>query len=495
MNVSFAQYAIFFGVVIVVLAIGFLAYFWRKPKTMDDISEWGIGGRRFGTVVMWFLLGGDLYTAYTLIAVPGLASSSGTLGMFAVTYGIMIYPIVYATMPRLWTVSKKRGYITASDFVKDRFSSKFLALLIALTGVLAELPYIALQIVGIKYVLSALLIPVTLALIIAFLLVAGFTFLSGLRGPALTAIAKDAIIWLSVLVVIIYIPIKLGGFSNMFADAGTISPKTISLPPVLQLGYVTLALGSALALFLYPHAISGTLGSKDSKTIKRNASLLPLYNVLLLFVAILGIAAVVQAGHLYTPSNSSLAFPELIIAEMPSTFTAFIFAAVVVGSIVPASIMALASANLLTRNVYLEYINPNASSGTQTWLSRILVVVVIVAALAFSLVPAASAEIVYLQTMGGAFILQTLPAVYISLYTRKLNKYAAGIGWFAGMSTAVIMLYQLGFGTSLYKNLDFIYVGIFALVVNLIVTGVIMIIFLAIGKVKEEGIIENNEFT
>ncbi|MHB8360035.1 MAG: sodium:solute symporter family protein [Thermoplasmataceae archaeon] len=495
MAVSLAQYAIFFGVVIIVLAIGFLAYFWRKPKTMDDIAEWGIGGRRFGTVVMWFLLGGDLYTAYTLIAVPGLASSSGTLGMFAVTYGIMIYPIVYATMPRLWTVSKKRGYITASDFVKDRFSSKFFALLIALTGVLAELPYIALQIVGIKYVLSALLIPVTIALIIAFLLVAGFTFLSGLRGPALTAIAKDAIIWLSVLVVIIYIPIKLGGFTHMFAAAGAISPKTISLPPVLQLGYVTLALGSALALFLYPHAVSGTLGSKDSRTIKRNASLLPLYNVLLLFVAILGIAAVVQAGHLYTPANSSLAFPDLIIAEMPSTFTAFVFAAVVVGSIVPASIMAIASANLLTRNVYLEYINPNASSGTQTWLSRTLVVVVIIAALAFSLVPAASTEIVYLQTMGGAFILQTLPAVYISLYTRKVNKYAAGLGWFAGMTTAITMLYQLGFGTSLYKNLDFIYVGIFALVVNLIVTGVIMLIFMAMGKVKDEGIIDNNEFT
>ena len=89
----------------------------------------------------------------------------------------------------------------------------------------------------------------------------------------------------------------------------------------------------------------------------------------------------------------------------------------------------------------------------------------------------------------------TLPAVYISLYTRKVNKYAAGLGWFAGMTTAITMLYQLGFGTSLYKNLDFIYVGIFALVVNLIVMGVIMLIFMAMGKVKDEGIIDNNEFT
>ena len=191
--------ALFFGIIIVVLFAGYAAYFWRRPKTMEDISEWGLGGRRFGTVVMWFLLGGDLYTAYTLIAVPGAAATSGIGGgafaMFAITYGIMIYPIVYATMPRMWNVSKRRGYVTASDYVKDRFNSRMLAMLIGLTGVVAEIPYIALQIVGIKFVMSSLAIPAIIGLTIAFLLVAGFTFFSGLRGPALTAIIKDAIIW------------------------------------------------------------------------------------------------------------------------------------------------------------------------------------------------------------------------------------------------------------------------------------------------------------
>ena len=496
MSYTFAltDYVIFFAIVIGVLVAGFLGHFWRKPTTFKDIQEWGIGGSRFGTVVVWFPLGGDLYTAYTLVAVPGLAASSGALGMFAITYGIMIYPIVYATMPRMWNVSKRRGYVTASDYVKDRFNSRMLAMLIGLTGVVAEIPYIALQIVGIKFVMSSLAIPAIIGLTIAFLLVAGFTFFSGLRGPALTAIIKDAIIWAAVIVIVIYVPLKLGGFGHMFSAAAAISPSTVSLSPALELGYVTLALGSALALFLYPHAITGTLGSKSSKTIKRNSALLPLYNVLLLFVAIIGIAAVVQNNGLYSSSTSSLAFPDVILHTFPSAFTAFAFAAVVVGSIVPASIMALASANLLTRNVYLEYINPNASSATQSLLSKVLVIVVIALALAFSFVPAASGEIVYLQTFGGAFILQTLPAVYLSLYTRKMNKYAVGLGWAAGLGTALYALFEIGFKSSLYKPIDFIYVGILSLVVNLAVLAVAMLVVVALKKVREEGIIEDAEF-
>ncbi len=496
------DYGVFFAVVIIALFVGFIAYLWRKPKTMEDIQEWGLGGRRFGTVVVWFLLGGDLYTAYTLIAVPGLAASSGALAMFAITYGIMIYPIVYATMPRLYNVAKKRGYITSSDYVKDRFNSRLLAMLIGLTGVVAELPYIALQIVSISYVLRAMYLPATITLIFAFALVAIFTFVSGLRGPALTAILKDAIIWVAVIAIVIYIPYKLGGFQPIFADASKYfsTPSSSTTPlfvsPTLGLGYTTLALGSALALFLYPHGVTGTLGSKDTKTIKRNASLLPLYNVLLLMVAILGIAAVVVHNGVFSASTSSFAIPYLIRDEFPSLFTSFAYAAIVVGSVVPASIMAIASANLLTRNVYVEYINPNASSKTQSWLSRILVLFVIGASLAFSLIKVASGDIVFLQTLGGAIVLQTLPAIYISLYTRKMSKYSVGLGWLAGIIAIIYGQYLISFsGKAFMPSLyDFMYVGIFGLLVNLLVILVIHGVSMAMGKVKDEGIIDNQEF-
>ena len=135
--------------------LGFAAARWRKGD-LDLLHEWGLGGRRFGTVITWFLVGGDLYTAYTFIAVPALAFGAGALAFFAVPYTIVIYPILFLVFPRLWYVCHKHGYITAGDFVRGRFGNRWLALAITITGIVATMPYIALQLVGIQVVIGAL---------------------------------------------------------------------------------------------------------------------------------------------------------------------------------------------------------------------------------------------------------------------------------------------------------------------------------------------------
>src|ERR1035441_6364580 len=138
-----------------VTIIGFFAGRWRRGD-LDMLHEWGLAGRRFGTLVSWFLIGGDLYTAYTFIAVPALVYAQGALGFFALPYTIIAFPLAMVVMPRLWSVSHARGYITGADFVRGRFQSPLLALAIALTGMLATMPYIALQLVGIQVVIAAL---------------------------------------------------------------------------------------------------------------------------------------------------------------------------------------------------------------------------------------------------------------------------------------------------------------------------------------------------
>src|ERR1700757_1943531 len=135
--------------------LGFAAAHWRRGD-LDQLHEWGLGGRRFGTLITWFLLGGDLYTAYTFIAVPALAFGAGALAFFAVPYTIVIYPFVFVVFPRLWSVARARGYITAADFVRGRYGDRWLALAVALTGILATLPYIALQVVGLEVVIAAM---------------------------------------------------------------------------------------------------------------------------------------------------------------------------------------------------------------------------------------------------------------------------------------------------------------------------------------------------
>src|SRR5579864_5415331 len=172
--------------------LGFAAAHWRKGD-LDLLHEWGLGGRRFGTLITWFLLGGDIYTAYTFIAVPALAFGAGALAFFAVPYTIVIYPILFLVFPRLWHVAHKHNYITAADFVRGRFGNRWLALAVAVTGIVATMPYIALQLLGIQVMIAALGISgsgfaADLPLLIAFGVLAAFTYSSGLRAPASIAV-------------------------------------------------------------------------------------------------------------------------------------------------------------------------------------------------------------------------------------------------------------------------------------------------------------------
>ncbi len=207
--------------------MGFVAARWRAPKDMAHLDEWGLGGRSFGGWITWFLVGGDLYTAYTFVAVPALIFGAGAAGFFAVPYTVIIYPLFFLVLVRLWSVSHRHGFVTPADFVRSRFDSPTLALLIAITGIVATMPYIALQLVGIEAVLKTMGVTGDSALarhlpiIIAFAILAAYTYQSGLRAPALIAFVKDTLIYIVIIVAVIYLPYKLGGWGSIFDAADT----------------------------------------------------------------------------------------------------------------------------------------------------------------------------------------------------------------------------------------------------------------------------------
>src|SRR3954462_14541390 len=156
MNVDVTALTVFIVLFAIVTIVGFAAVRWRRAESLAHLDEWGLGGRSFGGFVTWFLLGGDLYTAYTFVAIPALMYGVGAQGFFAVPYTIIVYPLVFVFAPRLWSVSHRHGYVTPADFVRGRFDSPGLALAIAVTGIVATMPYIALQLVGIEAVLTAM---------------------------------------------------------------------------------------------------------------------------------------------------------------------------------------------------------------------------------------------------------------------------------------------------------------------------------------------------
>jgi len=510
-DVSPVALGVFLFFFLLVTVLGFAAARWRRAESLDSLDEWGLGGRGFGTFVSWFLIGGDIYTAYTFIAVPATLYAGSVVGFFAVPYTIVLYPIIFVFLPRLWSVSHRHGYVTPADFIRGRFDSRPLALAVAVTGLLATMPYIALQLVGIQVVLEVMGLGGSgswfakdLPLFIAFAVLAAYTYASGLRAPALIAFVKDTLIYIVILVAVIYLPTKLGGWDGIFhaatkafdsfnADnakdiaAGTVAGKGIVPPAAAHWAYASLALGSALALFMYPHSLTGVLASKNRSVIRRNAALLPAYSFLLGLLALLGFAAI-AAG--ITVDNPQQSVPALFEKMFPPWFAGVAFAAIAIGALVPAAIMSIAAANLWTRNIYKAFLKPDATPAQEAKQSKLVSLLVKFGALAFVLgLPTQLA--INFQLLGGVWILQTLPALVFGLYTRWFHRTALLVGWATGMVYGTWTAYQVPLpgkpGTHFGGPLSLVpftdtkgYIALTAFALNVVVAVVLTLVFRAL---------------
>lgn len=497
---TFVFVLFFIGVTI----LGFFAARWRRGD-LAHLEEWGLGGRRFGTIVTWFLLGGDLYTAYTFVAVPALVFGAGAMGFFALPYTIVIYPFAFVVFPKLWSVAKRHGYVTSADFVNARYGSRMLALAVAVTGIVATMPYIALQLVGIEVVIGGLGFDTTgfvgdLPLIIAFAILAAYTYTSGLRAPAMIAIVKDLLIYITIGVAIVVIPMKLGGFGHIFS---AVPPAKLLLkaPDATSLNgysaYATLAVGSALALFLYPHSITAILSSSSGNTIRRNMAMLPAYSLVLGLLALLGFMALASGvkdmpefAPYFKAFGPNFAVPALFLHFFPSWFVGVAFAAIGIGALVPAAIMSIAAANLYTRNIHREFVNRNMTHDQETNVAKLVSLIVKVGAVAFILgLPLTYA--IQLQLLGGIWIIQTLPAIVLGLYTRKLDYRGLLVGWAVGIGFGTWMAASQSLKSSIYAlHLGGFaipgYAALWSLAVNVVVAIVVSVIVRALGMSAAE---------
>ena len=513
-DVNGVVFAVFIFLFLLVTVLGFAAARWRRAKSLDSLDEWGLGGRGFGTFIAWFLIGGDIYTAYTFIAVPATLYAGSAVGFFAVPYTIVVYPLIFLFLPRLWSVSHRHGYVTPADFVEGRYDSRPLALAVAVTGILATMPYIALQLVGMQVVLEVMGIGTTtgnwfvkdIPLFIAFIVLAAYTYSSGLRAPALIAFVKDTLIYIVIIVAVIYLPSQLGGWDSIFASAGDsfaafnkenadaiaagdAAPKAMIPPAAAQWAYASLALGSALALFMYPHSVTGVLSTRSRSVIRRNAALLPAYSFLLGLLALLGFVAIAAGVKVANPQQS---VPQLFENEFSPWFAGVAFAAIVIGALVPAAIMSIAAANLWTRNIYKAFINRNATHQQEATQAKLVSLVVKFGALVFVLALSKDFAI-NLQLLGGVWILQTMPAIVIGLYTRWMHRWALMAGWAVGMAWGTWLAYgvkspvQDHFGGPLVNfpgTETKVYIALIAFLLNLLVAVVLTVVFRAM-KVDE----------
>jgi len=482
-STALAVFLFFFALVTI---MGFVAARWRRPATMAHLDEWGLGGRQFGTWITWFLIGGDFYTAYTVIAVPALVYSVGAYGFFALPYTIIVYPFVFAVMPKLWQLAKDTNAVTAADVVRNQYGSRPLESAVAITGVLATMPYIALQLIGMSTAIRALGVRGELPLIAAFVILALYTYSSGLRAPALIAFVKDTMIYIVVIAAVSLIPGKLGGYAAVF-DAADQAFKAkgsggILLAPNQYVAYATLALGSALAAFMYPHTLTGVFASRSAQTIRKNAVMLPAYTLMLGLLALMGYMGHAAALKLSSPND---VVPTLFDTLFPSWFAGFAFAAIAIGALVPAAVMSIGAANLFTRNFWKAYINPEVDPAGEASVAKIASLVVKVGALLVILyLPTQFA--LDLQLLGGLWILQVFPAVVFCLFTQWFLAPALIAGWAVGLIGGTYLswvdglkpLHLVSFG-----DLSFtMYVGLIALAGNIVTAVVVNTVLIGTRK-------------
>ncbi|SAK46560.1 Na+/solute symporter [Caballeronia catudaia] len=471
---------IFIAFFVLVTVVGFFAARWKRGD-LTQLHEWGLGGRQFGVLISWFLVGGDFYTAYTVIAVPALVYSVGAYGFFALPYTIIVYPFVFAVMPKLWKIAHAKNHITGADYVHGEYGGKWFPAAVALTGIVATMPYIALQLVGMQVVIKGLGVTGELPLIVAFVILALYTYTSGLRAPAMIAFVKDIMIYIVVIAAVWLIPLKLGGYAHVFDSADQYfkakgGSTGIILKPGQFTAYASLALGSALAAFMYPHTMTAVLSSSSATTVRKNAIFLPAYTLLLGLIALLGYMAIAAGVHVKSASD---VVPALFGTLFPSWFVGFAAAAIAISALVPAAIMSIGAANLFTRNLWRPLISPDMSPAAEASTAKVASLVVKFGALLF-IVFLPTQYAIDLQLLGGVWILQIFPAIVFTLFTRRLTTPGLFLGWLFGIvlgtglaiSQGLKPVYVVHLGDAAWP----IYIGLIALVLNIVVTFAVSLV-------------------
>ena len=464
------------AVIVAVLLLGLRA---RHGREMD-LEQWSVGGRGFGTILVFVLMAGEIYTTFTFLGGSGFAYGHGAAAFYILSYGCLAYVISYWLLPPIWRYAKQHRLIAQPDFFAHKYDSPALGVLIAVVGIVALIPYLVLQLKGLGIIVDAAAygaISSTVAIWIGAAVVTAYVMVSGVRGSAWTAVVKDTMI-LAVLVFLgIYLPIHYyGGYGVMFDAIRTAKPGFLALRPQGEslVWFDSTVLLTALGFYMWPHTFGSLYTAKEERAFRRNAVLLPLYQIILLFVFFVGFAAILQVPGL-KGADIDLSLLRLSVQSFDPWFVGVIGAAGVLTALAPGSMILMASATLLANTIFRHF-GPQATDATVSRVAKMLVPVIALVSVVFTL--RGGTTIVALLLMGYAFVTQLFPSLVASLLPRNpVTREGAFAGICAGVATVAattlthtnVALLLPGLPEAL-RDLN---IGIVALLLNLLATGVV----------------------
>ena len=435
-----AALLIIFGTIACSAFVGI--YAGRRVKM--DLENWTVGGRRFGSLIIWLLMAGEIYTTFTFLGASGWAYSKGAPTYYIMIYGTLAYTLSFFILPELWKLGKRHGLHTQPDFFIRIYGSRFLGVLVAVVGILSIIPYLQLQLAGLGMIVEVSsngAIPSRLAIILSFVLTCIFVYTSGIRGSAWVSVIKDVMMIVAIGVVGLGVPrIYFGGIGKMFRALIAQKPDHLVFPgaaPTMDtLWVMSTVLLTGMGFYMWPHVFGSAFSAKSDKIIKRNAIIMPFYQIPILLVFMVGFSAFLALPGL---KNGDLAFLELVHKTYPSWFLGFIGAAGAVTAMVPASILVLFASTLLAKNVYQAGFNPSASEAAVMRLSRAMVFVITTTGLIFALfLPNA---LVNLLLIGYDGVSQFFPGVVLGLFWKRVSRRGVICGLLTGLAIVVALVF------------------------------------------------------
>lgn len=459
-----------------VLFLGLLA---RRGQVMD-LEQWTVGGRGFGTILVFVLMAGEIYTTFTFLGGSGYAYGHGGPVFYILSYGCLAYVISYWLLPPVWRYAKQHRLIAQPDFFAHKYDSPALGVLVALVGIVALIPYLVLQLKGLGVIVGAAAygsISPTMAIWIGAAVVTTYVMVSGVRGSAWTAVVKDTLILAVVLFLGIYLPIHYyGGYGAMFSAIDTAKPGFLALPAKGEsiAWFDSTVLLTALGFYMWPHSFGSLFTAKDERVFRRNAVMMPVYQLILLFVFFVGFAAILKVPGLKGP-EIDLSLLRLSVQTFDPWFVGVIGAAGVLTALVPGSMILIAATTLLANNIFRAF-HPQATDATVSWLARLLVPVVALVAVIFTL--RGGSTIVALLLMGYSFVTQLFPTLIASLLPHNpVTKEGALAGICVGVATVAATSLTHTSVAALFpelpETLRDLNIGIVALVLNLVALAVV----------------------
>ena len=435
--------AIALTVMIAIAAVGTAVGFLAGAARRMSLEQWTIGGRGFGTVLVFLLMAGEVYTTFAFLGVSGWAYSRGGPILYVLAYLSLAYVASFFILPQLWEIGREHGMQTQPDFFHGRYGNRYLAGFVCVVGILAFIPYLQLQLDGVGIIVSLTSfgrIGRSPAMAAATILVIAFVFANGVRAIAWVSVVKDLLMVVAAVAIGIGIPLAYyGGIGAMFAALAQARPQHLVMPGATAgLGhswYVSTVLLTALGFYMWPHLFGATFTAKSADTLRRNAVVMPLYTVTLALIFFAGFATVLILPHM---QNGDLALLTVARRTFPPWFLGVIGGAGALTAMVPAAIIILSAATLFAKNLYRPLFAPAMSDESVARLARAMVVVLGATSLGLALHGAST--LVSLLLTGYAMVTQFLPGVVLGLYWRKVTGEGVLLGMIAGVLGAIVLM-------------------------------------------------------